>query len=162
MSPSADEGFVPSNGEEGHQDKSIADEEHSLRGFEEESEEGESLDDSTDIDEYASFFTDYEKYQFDQARWGGTSNTRKSHIAKKQRKDNEEVQDQENSAQTDTSKDQDGSKTLSKPRRRGKNQPDVPSDETEIVIIEEGIHFDASGNLWYTHWIGSLFLCGKY
>lgn len=147
--------------EKSHQDENIADEEYSLRDFDEESDESESLDHSTDFDEYASFSTDYEKYQYDQVQWGGTSKTRDYRIAKKLRKDKGEVQDQANSANVDNSKNQDGSKALSKPRKRGKKQPDVPCDETEDIVIEEGIYFDDNGNLWYTHWIRGLFLSGK-
>lgn len=133
-----------------------------MRDFDEESDESESLNHSIDIDEYASFSTDYEKYQYDLLRWGGTSNTGNHHIAKKLRKDEGEVQDHANSAKVDNSKDQDGSKALSRSRRKGKKQPDVVCDESEDVIIEEGIYFDDKGDLWYTHWIGSLFLSGKY
>lgn len=147
--------------EKSRQDENIADEEYSLRDFDEESDESESLDHSTDFDEYASFCTDYEKYQYDQVQWGGTSKTRDYRIAKKLRKDKGEVQDQANSANVDNSKNQDGSKALSKRRKRGKNQPEVPCDETEDIVIEDGIYFDDNGNLWYTHWIRGLFLSGK-
>lgn len=162
MSLNADEDFTSSIGEEGRQDEYILDDNYSFRDFDEESDESEALNHSADFEEYVDFVTDYEKYQYDRAQWGQMPESRNYHIAKKQRKDKGEPQTQQNSAQVDNGRDQEGSKALSKPRKRKKNQPDVPCDETEEVITDEGLNFDRAGNLWRTHWIGGLFLSGKY
>ena len=45
-----------------------------------------SEDETTDVDPYANFSTDLEKFEWDQARWSRIQNTRKHNKVKKQRK----------------------------------------------------------------------------
>ena len=131
MSLFADDDFVPSNGEEWSQNEHNADDGNSWKDFDDDSDEGEASNHSTDIDEYGSFLTDYGKYQYDQARWGGIANTRNHSRAKKQHEGKREGEDKDESAEEDKS------------------------------TVKVGIHFDAGGNLWYTHWAKRIPLSGK-
>ena len=73
--------------EERRQDDLDGDEEDSIMGSHHTSDEVNSSNDGTDIDEYASFNTDLEKYQYDQLRWNGTEQGRKYKRAPKHKEE---------------------------------------------------------------------------
>lgn len=126
-------------------------------------EEDEVTDHRTDFDEYASFFTDYEKYQYDQLRWNGISNTRKYTIVKDKRKGRGEGESQKkvSNSEVDKSAKQDKPKALPKPKKRGMKKTDVPLDQVMDVPKEGEIHFDARGNLWISYNKRNIYVSGK-
>ncbi len=73
--------------DEHQQNHDSIDEDSSVENFQHntDKDEDEVSDHETDIYKYASFFTDYERYQFDQARWNGIPNSRKHTIGKKEK-----------------------------------------------------------------------------
>ena len=143
------------------QDEKDFQEDDSENDLDSNSEEDEVPKPRTDIDEYASFFTDYEKYQYDQLRWNGIPNTRKYTIAKKKRNGKGEGESQKKRPKVGESGKQNKSKTLPKPRKRGNNKTDVPLDQA-VDIPEEGeIHFDARGNLWISYSKKNIYIAGK-
>ena len=124
-------------------------------------EEDEVSDHRTNIDEYASFFTDYEKYQYDQLRWNGVPNTRKYTIVKKKRKGRGDEESQEKNFEVDESGKQDKPKALPKPKKRAMKKTDVPLDQVVNIPKEGEIHFDARGNLWVSHNNKNIYVSGK-
>ena len=113
-------------------------------------DEGEISDHSPDSDEYASFFTDYEKFQFDQLRWHGIPNTRKYNIVKKKGKGEGEEEEKERRAKEDKPK------AGPKPRRSKSVVSSVQG-----VPDGEGIHFDIGGDLWHTYMKKDIYISGK-
>ncbi len=96
-------------------------------------------DSNNDIDEYASFETDLEKYQYDQGRWNGIQNPRKYVIAQKSRKQ-----------KTKNPKEDEPGPSV-KPAKRSKPEA-VPKSTQAADLPKEGeLHFDTEENLWYTY-----------
>ena len=143
--------FAFSSEDEHHQDEHHPDEDDL---FETDCDDGEISDHGPDSDEYASFFTDYEKFQFDQLRWHGIPNTRKYNIVRKKGKGKGEGE-QEGKGKERRAKE-DKPKAGPKPRR-GKS---VVSS-VQGVPEEEGIHFDIAGDLWFTHKKEEIHISGK-
>lgn len=107
---------------------------------EDESEnENENSSNIIDVDEYASFNTDLEKYQYDQLKWNGAQNLRKYKIVKNQKKP----------------------KAPPKSKRKSKSKREAPL-EPGVEIPKEGeIHFDTRGNLWYSYKKDEIYISGK-
>ncbi|CAD6563750.1 MAG: hypothetical protein ASARMPREDX12_000046 [Alectoria sarmentosa] len=115
------------------------------------SDEDEDEDHNVDIDEYASFNTDLEKYQYDQLRWNNISNPRKYTIAKKKGKEEGKAQKKAKARKEDKSQRSTKPEALPKSRRKGKDEASTTS-ELEVETPKEGeIHFDSSEDLWYSY-----------
>ena len=149
------------------QDGYDADESDSPKDFDPSFDEDKVSDNDGDIDEYANFSTDYENYQDDQSRWNGIQNSRKYIIVKKTAKCKVEGENQEKTAKEDISARSTGFEKQDKPKppprssRRSKSKSVVPF-EPAVEIPQEGeIHFDARGDLWYSHKKGDVYLSGK-
>ena len=51
------------------------------------SDEDRSSDDGSDVDEYANYHTDLEKWKYDQLRWNGIGHSRKYTIGPRHREE---------------------------------------------------------------------------
>lgn len=110
----------------------------------------------TEIDEYAIFETDEEKYRHDQQQWNGMPNPRKYTIRSKPAKGKGEAGSQRQAENKKKDKAQDV-----KPRKKRTSKKEASPDES-VAIPEEGeISFDGIGNLWYTHKKDNIFLSGN-
>ena len=69
------------------QDDLDRDEEDTFLGSHHTSDEDDCSNDGTDIDEYANYHTDLEKYQYDQLRWNGIGDSRKYTIDPKHKEE---------------------------------------------------------------------------
>ena len=120
------------------QDHDSLDEDNSIQNFQHNTDEDEDevSDHETDIYKYASFFTEYERYQFDQLRWNGIPNSRKHIIGKKEK----EVKPAPNAPQ---------SKLEARPKASGKRRSKKQEPRDDAVKIARGgeIHFDNKGAL---------------
>ena len=126
------------------------------------SDEDEDEDHNVDIDEYTSFNTDLEKYQYDQLRWNSISNPRKYTIAKKKGKEEGKAQKKAKARKEDKSQRSTKPKALPKSRRKGKDEASTTS-ELEVETPKEGeIHFDSSEDLWYSYKKDGIYISGKY
>ena len=103
-----------------------------------------------DFDEYASFGTDLEKYQYDQGRWNGIPNPRKYTIAKKK------------SRKQKTKSPKDDEPGSSKRAKRSKPKAVPKSTQEEDLPTEGEIHFDTEESLWYTHKNDDIYVTGKH
>lgn len=123
----------------------------------------ESLNDKPDVDEYASFATDYERHQYDQLQWGGISNLRKYPIAKKNSKESQKARTKkENESLRGTKPEaQDKVRALPKLKKESKTKEEAPGEAVETPKEGE-IHFDNRGALWYTYKHNDIYLTGKY
>ena len=144
----------------------------SLKDFDHSHDDDQISEHREDIDEYASFLTDYEKYQYDQVRWHGIPNSRKYDIVKKdtvkrKAKGKTERKNQEKKSKEDTSARSTGRKKHGKPKphprssKRSKSKSAVPLEQAVEIPKGGQINFDASGGLWYSHKIGDVYLSGK-
>ncbi len=131
--------------DEHQQNHDSLDEDSSVQNFQHNTDEDEDevSDHETDIYKYTSFFTDHERYQFDQARWNGIPNSRKHTIAKKEEKV-ESVSDFNFAKQ---------SKLEARPKasREGRSKKQEPVDDAVKTAREGEIHFDNKGAIWYSH-----------
>lgn len=141
------------------QDNDDLDEDGSTRDPDQTSDEDDSSNDGTDIDEYASFSTDYEKYQYDQVRWAGISNPRKYGVASK--KDRGEGEGQKKSKRTTKPEKQDKPKPPAKSRRKITSKAETPLEPVVTIPKEGEIHFDSRENLWYSYKKQGIFVSGK-
>ena len=138
--------------DEHEQNPDSPDEDHLLQNSEHNTDEDEDEvpDHDTDIDEYASFYTDSERYRFDQLRWNGIPNSRKHIIGKKEK----EVKPAPDARQSKLEAPPKASR-----KRRGKKQD--PLDDAVKIAREGEIHFDNKGALWYSHKHNNVYLSGK-
>lgn len=143
-------------------------------------DQDEDEDQDADDDEYASFFTDYERYQYDQLKWNGIQNPRKYTIAKKKEESGDqkkaratkpEKQDKPEAlpkyrrngkSKIEKSKKQDRPKALLKSRRKGKSKIEAPAEPAVEIPKEGEIHFDNRGNLWYSYKKNEIYVSGKH
>lgn len=119
-------------------------------------------DSNDDIDEYASFKTDLEKYQYDQGRWSGIPNPRKYVIAQKSRKRKAKNPKED---QPGTSAKPAKRNKPAKPRKPAKpSKPEaVPKFTQAVDLPKEGeIHFDTEERLWYTYKNVDVYVTGKH
>ena len=121
-------------------------------------DEDDVLSHYEDADEYAVISTDYEKYQLDQKRWDGIANPRKYLTVKEKAKGKAKREDQEEISKEDTSACSTG---IEKSDEEPNNKPVVPSEQAVTIPKGGEIHFDARGNLWYSHKKGCVYLSGK-
>ena len=120
------------------------------------SNDGNPLDEAADVDEYAAFATDLEKYNYDLRKWNDIQNTRK-YVTKKKKNKGEDERKQEHDVE-------EGTKRPGKSRKLPNSlEEETPTqDPTVQNPEEEGIDFDATGNMWYSYHKDSVFICGKY
>lgn len=144
--------FAFSSEEETDEQKSSSDE-----------DEDHNTDDDSDMDEYASFDTEVERYQYDQVRYQGIPNQRKYQIAKKTNKGEDQKKikagKQDKPQSTRKSAKQDKPKALPKSRKEQESQVEKP-----VEVSQAGeIRFDCEDNLWYTYHKGNdrIYISGK-
>ena len=155
--------FQFSSEDDNHKDEHSIDEESTCMELEEDDEIGPQ---NVDIDEYLSFSTDLEKHTCDQLRWDGISNTRRYDIAKRNTKTKQEGEGQLQSGAEEAEKPARNSipdkQALTKLKNKRKFKGEDSSDEETEEDLQLGeIHFDVSGDLWYTHQEGGVYLSGK-
>ena len=153
--------FEFSSGDERQNEEYSVGDDESAQGSNNASDEHELQDQQgTDGDEYASCITDFERYLYDQQRWGAITNTRKYTSTIRQRKSIGGDESQKNKAKQDNRKMQDLSKAEIGPRGNTENRSDALPDQ--IDISEEGeTYYDARGDLWYTHKRNNIPISGK-
>lgn len=167
MSTTDYEDFVYSSEEENQQtkeqDNHDLDEEGSV-GSDHISVETDHLND--DVDKYASFNTDLEKYQYDQLQWNGIPNLRKYTIAQKNDKGETKGPKRKGSKEDEpetTVKRRKRSKSKSLPRSTSEDMIGVkaPGEPTVNIPKEGKIHFDTKEDLWYTYKKIDIYISGK-
>ena len=152
--------FEFSSGDERQNEEHSVGDDESAQGSNNASDEVELQDQGTDGDEYASCITDFERYLYDQQRWGAITNTRKYTSTIRQRKSKGGDESQKNKAKQDNPNMEDLSKAEIGPRGNTKNRSDTLPDQ--IDISEEGeTYYDAGGDLWYTHKRNNIPISGK-
>ena len=135
-----------------------------------ESDEGDDSNSNPDIDEYDSFNTDLEKYQYDQAKWDGMQNVRKYHIVKKknkaegtkQTKAKNKDKPQQDTEHTTKRAKQGKPKALPKSKGKRKSKAEAPLAPAADNQIDGEIHFDARENLWYSYKKDGIYISGQY
>ena len=159
------------NTPQAHQDDDEfdGDEEYTAMRSQHTSDEDDSSDDGSEVDEYANYHTDLEKYQYDQLRWNGIGNSRKYTIDprhKEERRMKYKAMKEQKAKTIIKPEEQGKSNARSNAKREGKKKPVATAAEAPA---DGEIHFDTLENLWYTYhkagvpvsgkWAGDFVLC---
>ena len=122
-------------------------------------------DDDSDVDEYAGYHTDLEKYQYDQLRWKGIEHSRSYTIDPKhneKRRMQAKARKEEKAGMIMKPEEQGKSKARSKAKRKGNKKVKSPVATAADVLADGEIHFDALDNLWYTYHKGGIPVSGEW
>ena len=141
------------------------DEEDAVMGSYHTSDEDDSSDDGSDVDEYANYNTDLEKYQYDQLRWNAIHHSRKYTIDprhKEERRMKAKAQKEEKARKIIKSEEQAKSEASPKAKREGRKKVKAPVATAAEVSVDGEIHFDTLENLWYTYRKGGIPVSGKW
>lgn len=128
---------------------------------------GSSSDEVADVDEYAAFETDLEKYMYDLEKWNGIHNTRK-YITKKKKNEGEDQRKRKYDGEEEAKRPAKSRKlgqlnSLAQTSEHGEHEEEVPMQEPTVPVSKEGeIQFDMAGNLWYEYHKDGIFIAGKY
>ena len=150
-----------------HQDDDdfAGDEEDAVMGSYHTSDEDDSSDDGSDVDEYAKYTTDLRKYQHDQRKWNRINHSRKYTIDprhKEERRMKAKARKEEKARMIIKPEEQGKSEASLKTKREGRKEVKAPAATAAEVQADGEIHFDTLENLWYTYHKGGIPVSGKW
>ena len=138
-------------------------------GSESASNDGSSSDEVADVDEYAAFEIDSEKYMYDLEKWNGIQNARK-YVLKKKKDEGEDHRKRKHNGEEEAKRPSKSRKLeqlnpLAQSSDNGEHEEEASTQDSTVQNEEEEVEkidFDMAGNMWFSYHKDGIFISGKY